>query len=99
MPIIKNLLKFAASRYGYSHARIGFGSRVAGSTVLGKNEDIGRRCYLLDSTLGNNVRIAVDSSMFASKIYDQVVLNNQCLISEVELYSYNYIAERSPVSY
>jgi len=98
MTPIKNLFKFAVNKYSYPHARIAFGSRVAGDSVLGTNVEISQGSYVYQSILGNHVNIGENCSVFASTLRDNTFLNSGCVIARVELESFSYVAARSQLA-
>lgn len=99
MSFARNLIKFAVNRYAYPRARIAFGSRVTGNSVLGTNVSIGPDCYLLNCTLRDNVTIDARSNVFESTIESNSLLSHDCAVTDIALGSYSYIAEGAVVSY
>lgn len=98
MTPLKNLVKFVANKRTYPGARIAYGSRVTGSTIVGAKAEIGRRCYVYGSTLGRNVRIHDDCKVFDSKLSDNVAVYQRTALANVELGSFSFVAERSQLS-
>jgi UDP-3-O-[3-hydroxymyristoyl] glucosamine N-acyltransferase len=80
MPIdaLKNLIKQLHNKTAYPHARIGFGSRVAGGTVLGMNVEIGRRCYVYGSALDDHAQIKDGCSVFHTRLEKFVAIYGTC---------------------
>lgn len=99
MSIARNLIKFATNKYSYPRARIAFGSRVAGKSVLGTEVSIGPNCYVFDSRLGDGVTIEADCALFDSIMQGNSRLSHDCTITDIDLGSYSYIAEQAVVSY
>lgn len=99
MSFARNLIKFAANKSAYPRARIAFGSRVAGTSVIGTDVSIGRNCYVFNSRLGDNVSVDADSALFDSTMQAHSLLSHHCAITEIDLGSYSYIAEQAVVSY
>jgi chloramphenicol O-acetyltransferase type B len=92
---LKNSLKYLQQKGRYGHARIAYGSRIAGQTTLGADVTIEKSCYVFDSTLGERVHVQEGCSIFRSEIERQVVIYPRVWLSEVRFGSYSYINEQS----
>jgi len=94
---LKNLISLAQNKTRYSHVKIGFGSRVIDSTFNGPDVDIGRDCYLQQSTFGKGVIIKDHCAIFQSTFADHTAVYPNCSLSKVELGAYSYINENAAV--
>lgn len=99
MSFARNLIKFAANKSAYPRARIAFGSRVTGESVVGTDVTIGRDCYVFNSRLGDHVTIDEDCALFDSTMQAHSLLSQHSTITDIDLGSYSYVAEQSVVSY
>jgi chloramphenicol O-acetyltransferase type B len=92
---LKNSLKYLQQKGLYRHARIAYGSRVAGETTFGADVNIEKNCYVFDSTLGDRVHVHEGCSIFRSEIERQVVIYPRVWLSEVRFGSFSYVNEQS----
>jgi len=101
MPVntLKNLFNYVNNKRSYRLTKIAFGSRLTGGTTVGANVQIGRRCYVYASSLGDDVQIREDSSVFQSKLENKVAVHRGTIISDVHFGSFSYVAEKSQLSY
>jgi acetyltransferase-like isoleucine patch superfamily enzyme len=92
---LKNSLKYLQQKGRYRHARIAYGSRIAGATTLGADVRIEKDCYVFDSTLGDRVHVQEGCSIFRSQMESQVVIYPRARLSEVRFGSFSYVNEHA----
>jgi acetyltransferase-like isoleucine patch superfamily enzyme len=92
---VKSLVNYLRNKIAYPRSRIGFGSRVAGQTALGANVVIGRRCYVFESSLADNVQVFDDCRVFDSRMDKFVAIYPWTTLNKVQSGGFSYIAEQS----
>lgn len=80
--------------------RVGAGSKIFvatlfGDTELGSNCVIGEGCRVGRSRFGANVGLDVNSEVYNSAIEENVRIQTKCVVTDVELGRYSYIARET----
>lgn len=92
---LKSLISYVSNKTHYRHVRIGFGSRLTGSTVAGAGVQIGRDCYIYRSTLANGVMIKDGCSIFDAELGNNTAIYPHTSLSDVRFGAYSYVNENS----
>jgi chloramphenicol O-acetyltransferase type B len=92
---LKNSLKYLQQKGRHRHARVAYGSRIAGGTTLGADVRIEKDCYIFDSTLGDRVHVREGCSIFRSEMESQVVIYPRARLSGVRFGSFSYVNEHA----
>lgn len=90
---LKNSLKYVEQKRRYGHARVAYGSRIAGATTLGREVRVEKDCYIFDSTLGDDVQVQEGCRIFQSELERRVVIYPHTFLSRVRFGSFSYVNE------
>ena len=95
---VKNWTKILINKIRYPTCQIEFGSQIKNGTTLGDNAIIKRKAFIVNSKLGNGVKVHENCTISNSCLENNITIYNYCSLSNVFLGKFSYIAQNSQLN-